>query len=184
MDTVIKLSDYSLKAVKTFVGRDGYGLNANLYKGKKNVATIFDAGDGGEMDINWVDFKEDEVEITETGFSGEKNTYPGTPEQKILIDLISKEPPQKYGEEYSKVLGEEYYLTVGTFISDMRDEYENVKKIKSCCRKNVCFRLKSTDENTFVSYKGDYSPAEKKYLEEEYGDDLLEIYNERFTKKK
>jgi len=178
MDTVIKLSDYSLKAVKTFVGRDGYGLNANLYKGKKKVATILDTGDGGEMDINWVDFKEDEVEITETGFSGEKNTYPGTPEQKILIDLISKEPPQKYGEEYSKVLGEEYYLTIDTFINEMVEEQQRVKKIKSLCKKNVCFKLKSNKPNHCSSFKGEFTPQIKKHIEDKFGDDLMEIYNE------
>ena len=55
-NTEIKLSDHSLKAVKTFMGREGYGLNANLYRGKKKVATILDDANGGEMDINWSDF--------------------------------------------------------------------------------------------------------------------------------
>ncbi len=38
-----------LKNIKTFQGRDGYGLNANLYLNGEKIAFVLDEGNGGEM---------------------------------------------------------------------------------------------------------------------------------------
>jgi hypothetical protein len=40
---------YNVKAVKTFHGHDGYGWEANLYKGGKKVATVVEDGWGGNL---------------------------------------------------------------------------------------------------------------------------------------
>lgn len=48
---MVKLGDYSLKKVETFTGREGYGLNAQLYRGKDLIAYAHDGGNGGGMDI-------------------------------------------------------------------------------------------------------------------------------------
>ena len=33
--------DYSVKNIKSFIGMEGYGFNANLYRGKKKIAFLF-----------------------------------------------------------------------------------------------------------------------------------------------
>lgn len=45
---------FSIKNVQTFRSSEGYGLNANLYLGKKQVASFMDAGNGGEADIEFI----------------------------------------------------------------------------------------------------------------------------------
>ena len=40
---------YSLKSLKTFEGRRGYGFNATLYKDGKKIGTCMDAGDAGPI---------------------------------------------------------------------------------------------------------------------------------------
>lgn len=57
-----KIMGLELKAVKTFLGSDGYGLNANLYLNGKKVAFVLDEGNGGELNISFTDnTKRDEV---------------------------------------------------------------------------------------------------------------------------
>jgi hypothetical protein len=57
-----KIMGLELKAVKTFLGSDGYGLNANLYLNGKKVAFVLDEGRGGESEVTFTDkSKEDEV---------------------------------------------------------------------------------------------------------------------------
>lgn len=38
---------YTLKGIKTFDGMEGGGYEANLYLGKKKIASAFNGGDGG-----------------------------------------------------------------------------------------------------------------------------------------
>ena len=49
-----KINDFQLKGVKMFQGRDGYGVNANLYYKGKKVAFVLDEGCGGMLDIDYV----------------------------------------------------------------------------------------------------------------------------------
>ena len=44
-----------LKAVKTFLGSDGYGLNANLYFNGKKVAFVLYEGKGEELEVTFTD---------------------------------------------------------------------------------------------------------------------------------
>jgi len=54
------------------------------------------------------------------------------------------------------------------------------------CKKNLCFRRKSQQPFEFLSSKlpkEGYTPALKRRIEMEYGDDLEAIYNEQYLKK-
>jgi len=53
--TLTRVATYELKAIKEFTGRDGYGLNANLYRDGKKIASIIDHGDGGILSFEFVD---------------------------------------------------------------------------------------------------------------------------------
>ena len=50
---IIDNSKFQVKGVKTFIGREGYGINANLYYENKKVAFLRDGGNGGCLDIDW-----------------------------------------------------------------------------------------------------------------------------------
>jgi hypothetical protein len=46
-------SDFSVKSVKTFMGREGYGVNANIYYQNRKIGHIIDSGNGGCLDISY-----------------------------------------------------------------------------------------------------------------------------------
>ena len=50
---IINNSNFTVKGLKTFIGREGHGVNANLYYKGKKVAFLLDSGNGGELDIDW-----------------------------------------------------------------------------------------------------------------------------------
>jgi len=53
---------YSVKNVKTFPGHDdGLGMNCNLYKNNKKVATVHDDAWGGAFHFNWVNNTESDI---------------------------------------------------------------------------------------------------------------------------
>ena len=52
LKTIIE-SDFSVKSVKTFMGREGYGVNANIYYKNRKIGHIIDSGDGGCLDITY-----------------------------------------------------------------------------------------------------------------------------------
>ena len=54
---MIHESGYSIKGLKTFMGMEGYGVNASLYYKGKKCAFIIDGGNGGCLDIDYVDAK-------------------------------------------------------------------------------------------------------------------------------
>ena len=47
--------EYNIKKANTFMGMEGHGYTAELYRGKKKVATCADEGRGGEARIRWLD---------------------------------------------------------------------------------------------------------------------------------
>jgi hypothetical protein len=72
----IDTEDWSVKAVKTGEHTHGYFFEGNLYRGSRKVATFYEHGNGGPMDINYLD------DNAETDFSS-------------LAELLQ-------GEEYSE----------------------------------------------------------------------------------
>lgn len=46
------IKGYSLKAIKTFLGQEGYGFSANIYLNKKKIGFVYDNADGGQLSIN------------------------------------------------------------------------------------------------------------------------------------
>ncbi len=171
-----KLSDYSVKGVKTFLGMEGYGYNATLYREKKKVATVIDSGDGGETMINWEDRLAKRVELTGRNFSGKEFTYDGTPEEKILIELLAKEPMKK---DDDGIMTDGYSETEDMFIGSLVTDYEMKKELRRLCKGNVCYKLKSDPAGTYYARKATYSEKAKAILEQEHGDNLDIIYNER-----
>ena len=46
-------SDFSVKAVKTLMGREGIGVNANIYYQNRKIGHIIDSGNGGCLDATY-----------------------------------------------------------------------------------------------------------------------------------
>jgi hypothetical protein len=52
------MSNYTVKGVKNFIGREGHGFNATLYRDGKKIAFVSDMADGGCLRFDWEDRSE------------------------------------------------------------------------------------------------------------------------------
>lgn len=50
---------YTVKGIKTFVGMEGHGYNATLYRDGKKVAFVIDDASGGPLQVEWTDPSEE-----------------------------------------------------------------------------------------------------------------------------
>lgn len=152
--------DYTLKGVKTFRGRDGYGLNATLCRGKKKVAFIMDAGNGGMIDIDWVDQMHGESK-EEALF----NIF--IEEQKLKADDTKKD---EYGHT------ERFYFNAEHWINITVDKMTNDKKFRKLCKTTLVFQVGDKigcDE--FQCIKGLQHRA---YVEKKYAGQQLRFMND------
>ena len=76
--------------------------------------------------------------------------------------------------------GESYSMTYDSFIGILLDEWIENDDWKKACRKGLVFRVKSDNEDQYRTTKGKYSPELASAIREKYGDELVEIINERF----
>ena len=124
-------SKFQVKGVKTFVGREGYGVNANLYYEGKKVAFLLDSGNGGCLDVDW-----------ENGYTWKDNP---------IIPLIKPLPKTTYLEkdgrdEYD--LGD-YEWNEETICNSLIDEFLAKKDFKKMMKKISVL----TDENKIARYQ-------------------------------
>ena len=66
------------------------------------------------------------------------------------------------------------------FIGIMVDDHLNTKRLKRMCKSKTVFTLKSSVEGDCYTIKHPYDERVKDHLNNKYGDDLVEIINERF----
>jgi len=69
------------------------------------------------------------------------------------------------------------------YIDTLLEKWETEKQLKRWCKTNVVFRLKTTEADSWVTVKLrgiKYSDKVKEACEKKYGDELVEIANERF----
>lgn len=127
---------YTVKNVKTFMGTEGHGFNASLYRDEKKVAFVIDSANGGCYNFQWEDWKLPKVDIHITTSLGKPHTFKGTPEEKILYELIETLPKEK-----SECFPEGLKADMDTFVAKLVDNFEFEQKMKRLCRKNYLFQI-------------------------------------------
>lgn len=148
MDTL----DYNVKGVKSFLGREGYGFNAILYRGKTKIAFVIDDANGGCYHYDWYDKTED---------ARLREHCDSLPKQTIYDTEISVDPDM--------------------LMSELVDKFENDKRFSRLCKNSTVFRLKGDPKDGYQVYKKvPYNEAMKKLLVEKYGDTIEEILNEKY----
>lgn len=158
----MNFGEYSVKNVVSFVGMDGYGFNANLYRGKKKVAFCVDDGNGGEVNIHWED-----------GYNGE--------ESKLLTEFVKTIPPVPCDIEGVESIA----VDVSFFVSCLIDVYENqklIKKLKKQCETKTLFRIPNQRSGEYFVKTLQYSPNIAQIIRSRYPD--AEIFNEVFANNK
>ncbi len=171
----MKTNGYEVKNVKTFVGMEGEGFNASLYKDGVRIAFVMDEATGGPYSYQWDDRKADKVKINDFDLKGDKITYMGTPFQKELVDFMNTLPPIE--DEHSD---EPMRVDLDIFVGHLVDDFEHTKWLKRQCKKKTLFRLKGDPEDEYKTVTHPFNGKVKEFLEKKYGEQVQEIINERF----
>lgn len=159
-----KIMGLELKSVKTFIGTDGYGLNANLYYKGKKVAFILDKGNGGPLNIQFM---------------------PNV-KQEDIFDIA-----QKYYEKYPKfMLYDTAWGKLEDFVEELYALYETEKYFKKQVKKGfpivveVRYNKRTDDflknydpskQDCMVAFK-EWSDRTKDYLMKEYQPVEYKVY--------
>jgi hypothetical protein len=160
-DYIKDFGDYSVKNVKNFMGREGYGFNCTLYRNGKKVGTcIDDASGGGMYPVDW-DRKVDRKE-----------------EQRLLNEHIKSLPKVQYSSERELTVDE------GLFVSELVNKFEKdkeVRKVKRQCESKTLFRTKDQREGQYYIINFPFDQRVKDHIIKNNGTDV-EIFNEVFAK--
>ena len=103
----MNINGYTLKSIKNFMGREGYGFNANLYHNGKKIGEVTDPANGsGEIDIYLDSSYRGQHENVDTDFL--ERLYLLNDQEKAFKSMMKKEP--------EKVL-------IGVTFSEHTDDY-------------------------------------------------------------
>lgn len=124
---------FTVKNIKTFTGREGYGYSCNLYLNNKKVAVVTDTADGGPLDIFWDGPKI--FDVTTRSFDFEKSQqyliHKGTEAESILEKMIMELP-------MISVQGSQpFYSNSEIFIDDLVNDTLLQQKISRMLKKEI-----------------------------------------------
>lgn len=156
--------EYTLKGVKTFRGMDGQGLNATLLRGNKKVALITDEGCGGELNIDFLDFKH--------GKSKEEDLFNiFIAEQKLKADDTKKD---EFGHT------ELFYFNAAHWVNTLVDNMANDKRFRKACKTKTLFQVgAAVGGEEFLVIKGVDAGA-REYIQKKYAGQKIRILNDEF----
>ena len=96
--------------------------------------------------------------------------------EKEFHEFCKSLPPEYLDDDDD----EPYPLTYDSFIGQLLTEWISNDDWKKACRKGLVFRLKNDNGDQYRTTKGKFSPELASAIRERYGDDLIDIINERF----
>ena len=155
-----QMAPYSVKNVKSFMGREGYGFNCSLYRDGKRVAFCMDDASGGMVDIEWlIDAKR---------------------EQALMDAHVKTLPPVpcEFGDR------EPLKMDEGWFVTELVNEFEKTKEIRKLqrqCKTKTLYRDPKAEEGRYFIWKRPYDEQARKMIIDKLGPDA-EIFNEVFEK--
>ena len=153
--TAVK-SEYTIKGIKTFMGMEGRGFNATLYRNGRKAAFFIDDASGGPLQIDWVNKKEEEIF---KAFIEEER-------EKIPADQMY------HGTPYRGLFNDEIWL------GDKVNELENKKRIRRLAKKNTVVQIGDEIGTDKMSYFKGTGPEIRAWIEKKYGDQKLKFLND------
>jgi hypothetical protein len=119
---------YSIKGLKTMQGSDGLVVSCNLYYEKKKIATVFDGGYGGELEI---DFKQGEWKK----FDNFIEDYPEQPRPPVTEEWDIEFEKEHYPSGFEKLTREDFTNKLITRELRSKDLKRILKKKVLCINK-------------------------------------------------
>jgi len=165
---VKNFGDYEVKGVKSFVGMDGYGFNATLYRKGKKVAFCIDEGCGGEVRIDWLAKTPKDVDDKE----GWKKYHAAVKVEEDLLDAHIATLPEVDGLK----------IDAGWFVTDCVSKYEldrDARKMKKQCQTKILFRTSKQKNGGYMIIDAPFSDKAREHVLNKYGKDT-EIFNDVF----
>lgn len=149
-------ADLGIKDYKRYPGGDEAEIFAAelTFRGVA-VASLYEAGRGGELEIHWYK-REFEAPV------------------KRIVDALPEEVSEMQGKEFR------YRMNIGTYLGSMADDVGEKAEIIKMCKTKVVFR-RPGDGASFVTYKGIYTAKDRAELIAKYGPEV-EILNETVAK--
>ena len=175
MKKLAESTAYHIKNLKTGPSSE-YGPNGSytctLYRDKKRVATVFEAGDSGPINFEWLD-------------STSRRANENTPERKLYLEEVKKHTYHTEYNDGTAIHSEETF--VGPLVANF--EYKAIlkkeeAKLKRLCKTKTVFKLKSQSEDQYMTCNRPYGLVIYTFLHNKYGDDIEVIYNERYPNTK
>jgi len=125
--------EYSVKAIKSFHGHDGYGWECKLYDpANKFVAFVVEDGWGGGLQFHWNDEELARVETTFTNTMGTEVVTKQTPAQSALTKFCMESPKWKCNDEM-------VHTSPDVLISDLVENALTMKDVKKMLKKVAIF---------------------------------------------
>jgi hypothetical protein len=146
----------SLKGLKTWTGREGPGYSFTLLINGRAAAVVRCEGDGGDTWFDW-----------------DRSWPEGKAIWGAILTACPLAPPDPPFPEME--------MSSALLAAELADQYETLKKLKRLCKTKTVFGLKS-EPGQWSSLPLPYNQAVKHELIQHHGDDLDEIFNERFSK--
>jgi hypothetical protein len=169
------MTKYSVNGIKSFIGMEGHGFNANLLADGKKVCFVIDGAQGGEYDFQWLDFKAEKVDVTVVRFDGTPFTRKGTPNEKAFYDYLASLP-----KVYCDYFKEDRATSDESFVCNLVTEWETTRDFKRKCKKKTLVKLHSHKKGEYIAWNYPYDAEMKAHVTKEHGADLKEIINERY----
>jgi len=145
-----------LKNIKTFRGREGYGLNADLLVNGQKVCFVRDAGDGGCFDYDICGDTDEERKTNRATLQ--------------LVEGYAKSLPKRL---YGGGMEGEFQPDLETLINDLFEEKEGDKEKKKMIKKMANTLMWGVPNDTTykqVKFKMNFVPAHRvqlqKYIDE------------------
>ena len=145
---------YSVKAVKSFQGREGYGFECTLYLDGKKIGTVTDTAGGGMVDF-----------------------YLDKGEEKKLDDFCLTLP--KWGSEFGDGK-KEYDTDKDIYVTELVNRFEQDKKWKRACKKQTIFIVEGMEKGKFYTQKTPFNELTKASIIKEFKGKKVEFINERY----
>jgi hypothetical protein len=155
------VSRITLKGVKTFKGREGVGLNANLLFDGEVVAECLDEGCGGEMRIYWRDHSHGQSKTEE-----EVTTYIAS--LNLTPEIVTFRGAEPFEMPYN----------LPHIIDTLVDGLETEKRYKRLCKTQTLVRLKDGQVRAF---KVQFGKAAKDAILRKFGAEVVSFINEELA---
>jgi hypothetical protein len=160
----------TLKAVKIakFMSEETLAYAANIYWQNKKVGDCSNDGHGGS---------------TMVSIQGAKNAQKKEMEAFVMAHPSTLEWQEKYPPQGLHPADETWTYYLELLVDHLAYEVDELRDLKRICKKTVLFRVKGDPEGEYRTIKTEWGPAIEAHLAKKYGDDMLEILNEKLAAK-